>query len=233
MENPFFEQPILNSPYEYPAKHWELVEGQPTQKIVDTRRRADFITPIPKPRKRKKAKKTEEQVEMVFDEGKGISTAQQQYDQAPIINELRTYVDTWRTFSEEAQDIVVGDRDRSVDGKGVRAITHAAFTLSLNNYCVDRDMPTPSFVVIDSPLVVYREPDDGEKDFAPDVKANFYRQIAEDTVDRQVIVFENDDPPSDLPESIHVIHFSGSDRGRYGFIPSAPPTESDGDGNAT
>lgn len=133
------------------------------------------------------------------------------------------------TFSEEAQDIVIGDRDRSVDGKGVRAITHAAFTLSLNNYCVDRDMPTPSFVVIDSPLVVYREPDDGEKDFAPDVKANFYRQTAEDTVDRQVIVFENDDPPNDLPESIHVIHFSGSDRGRYGFIPTNNVSE-DSDG---
>ena len=105
MENPFFEQPILNSPYEYPAKHWELVEGQPTQKIVDTRRRADFITPIPKPRKRKKAKKTEEQVEMVFDEGKGISTAQQQYDQAPIINELRTYVDTWRNLPKSAWQV--------------------------------------------------------------------------------------------------------------------------------
>ena len=81
MENQFFEKPILNSPYDYPAKHWELVEGQPTQKIVENRRRADFITPIPKPRKRKKVKKTEEQVEIVFDEGKGISTAQQQYDQ--------------------------------------------------------------------------------------------------------------------------------------------------------
>ncbi len=43
MENPFFEQPILNSPYEYLAKHWELVEGQATQKIVENRRRADLI----------------------------------------------------------------------------------------------------------------------------------------------------------------------------------------------
>ena len=106
MENPFFEHPILNSPYEYPAKHWELdASGQPTQKIVENRRRADFITPIPKPRKRKKAKKTEEQAEMVFDEGKGISTAQQQYDQAPVINELRTYVDTWRNLPKSAWQV--------------------------------------------------------------------------------------------------------------------------------
>ena len=37
MENPFFDRPIINSPYEYPSRHWELDEtGQPTQKIVET-----------------------------------------------------------------------------------------------------------------------------------------------------------------------------------------------------
>ena len=34
MSNAFFEQPILNSPYAYPSRHWELDrDGQPTQKI--------------------------------------------------------------------------------------------------------------------------------------------------------------------------------------------------------
>ncbi len=47
MNNQFFEKPILNSPYAYPIRHWELDEvGQPTQKIIETRRRAEFITPI-------------------------------------------------------------------------------------------------------------------------------------------------------------------------------------------
>jgi hypothetical protein len=33
-ENPFFERPILNSPYDYPRKHWELDDsGQPTQRV--------------------------------------------------------------------------------------------------------------------------------------------------------------------------------------------------------
>jgi hypothetical protein len=32
MSIPFFDHPILNSPYEYPSRHWELdTEGQPTQ----------------------------------------------------------------------------------------------------------------------------------------------------------------------------------------------------------
>ena len=101
MSNPFFEHPILNSPYEYPARHWELdSQGQPTQHIIGKRRRAEFITPIPKPKKRKIGAK---QKEIVFDEGKGISTAAQQYDPVPIINELRNYVDAWRTLPDAAQ----------------------------------------------------------------------------------------------------------------------------------
>ena len=52
MSDQFFEHPILNSPYEYPAQHWELdPQGQPTGRIIDSRRSAEFITPIPKPKK--------------------------------------------------------------------------------------------------------------------------------------------------------------------------------------
>jgi len=94
MEDQFFKQPILNSPYVYPNRHWELNEdGQPTNKIKESRRRAEFITPIPKPKKRKQPN----QKEMVFDEGKGLSTKEQQYDsQSWIINEVRREVDKWR-----------------------------------------------------------------------------------------------------------------------------------------
>lgn len=95
MDNRFFEHPILNSPYAYPLRHWELDnEGQPTQQVIETRRSAKFITPIPRPRKRKEPK----QQQIVFDEGKGLSTEQQQYDPTPIINELRHYVDQWRAL---------------------------------------------------------------------------------------------------------------------------------------
>jgi type III restriction enzyme len=94
--DPFFEKPILNSPYEYPDRHWELDEsGQPTNRIIENRRLAEFITPIPKPKKQKQSRR---QKEMVFDEGAGLSTADQQYDPTPIINEIRRHVDDWRTW---------------------------------------------------------------------------------------------------------------------------------------
>jgi type III restriction enzyme len=96
MDNRFFERPILNSPYAYPRRYWELDdEGQPTQRVIESRRRAEFITPIPKP---KKQKQKPDQDSIVFDEGKGLSTQAQQYDQTSIINELRYQVDQWRNL---------------------------------------------------------------------------------------------------------------------------------------
>ena len=94
VENRFFEKPILNSPYEYPQRHWELDDqGQPTQRIIESRRPAAYITPIPRP---KKLKSSPDQLQIVFDEGKGLSTEEQQYDPTPIINALRHEVDKWR-----------------------------------------------------------------------------------------------------------------------------------------
>jgi hypothetical protein len=47
MADPFFERPILNSPYDYPTLHWELDgHGQPTQQIIEQGRRADFIMKV-------------------------------------------------------------------------------------------------------------------------------------------------------------------------------------------
>ncbi|MGB3940743.1 MAG: DEAD/DEAH box helicase family protein [Candidatus Manganitrophaceae bacterium] len=101
MSNAFFDCPILNSPYEAPSRHWELDEqGQPTQRIIPERRKAEFITPIPKPRKRKGSA---EQAQIVFDEGKGLSTEKQQYDPTSIINQLRQEVDLWRKLPNPNQ----------------------------------------------------------------------------------------------------------------------------------
>jgi hypothetical protein len=100
MSDPFYEHPILNSPYEYPRRHWEFdPDGQPTQRIIESRRRAEFITPIPKPRKRKAAP---DQGRLVFDEGKGLSTEAQQYDPTAVINEVRRHVDAWRVLPNQS-----------------------------------------------------------------------------------------------------------------------------------
>lgn len=95
MSESFFERPILNSPYQYPGRHWELDDGQPTDRIIEERRRAEFITPIPKPKKKKGGG---QQQQMDLDTGSGVSSEAEKYDPEPIINELRREVDQWRTL---------------------------------------------------------------------------------------------------------------------------------------
>ncbi|GIW79627.1 MAG: restriction endonuclease [Gemmatales bacterium] len=93
----FFEKPILNSPYECPTRHWELDEqGQPTQRIIEARRKAEFITPIPKPKKKKKAAQPE--LDLDFEETRGLGDSNQKYDPTPIINEVRYQVSLWRNW---------------------------------------------------------------------------------------------------------------------------------------
>ena len=86
MTNLFFEKPILNSPYGYPGRYWELDEtGQPTQQILKKRRPAEFITPISKPKMQKGA----QQDVLLFDDT--LSTQAQQYH-TTIINSVRAEV---------------------------------------------------------------------------------------------------------------------------------------------
>ena len=102
--NLFFDKPILNSPYEYPDRHWELDErGQPTQQITPRRRLAEFVTSIPKP-------KGVVQQSLNLDDGDGLSTDSQRYEIARI-NTVRQQVDSgrrlpmaqWRVTPETAR----------------------------------------------------------------------------------------------------------------------------------
>lgn len=96
MINAFFDRPILNSPYEPPSRHWELDGGQPTQQIIEKRRLAEYITPLPKPKKRKGQA---EQGSLFLDDGEGLSTQAQEYlKTAAIINAIRKEVGDWRAL---------------------------------------------------------------------------------------------------------------------------------------
>lgn len=143
-------------------------------------------------------------------------------------NEVEEMLREWKfpglgrvTFSERDDDIIISGQKRSSHGKGVRAITHTAFVLGLLKYCRKQSMPHPGLLIVDSPLVVYRQADDPDfdpkdKDFSTDVKEAFYRSLSA-AEGIQVVVCENEAPPADL--SANIIHFTGTNEGRYGFIP--------------
>ena len=93
----FFDGPILNSPYEYPSRHWELDgTGQPTDRILERRRDVSFVTPIPVAKKRKGT-----QLELVADEtAQRLATGDRQYRLVETIASIRRQVDSWRALPE-------------------------------------------------------------------------------------------------------------------------------------
>ena len=97
MSEPFFQRPILNSPYEYPGRHWKLDDrGLPTSEIVKTRRTAEFISPVPAPKAQ-----TGKTIQLRLALGeKELSTQEQQYNPYPVINRIRQEVDRWRGLPE-------------------------------------------------------------------------------------------------------------------------------------
>lgn len=94
--DPFFNEPVINSPYAYPSKHWELDStGQPTGKSIEGRRAANLVSPIPKPQKAKKGAK---QQELEMEAPENDSDAKQQYATMEWINRVRAAVDQWRNL---------------------------------------------------------------------------------------------------------------------------------------
>ncbi len=90
----FFDHPILNSPYAYPDRHWELdSDGQPTQKIIRSRRQADFITPIPTPKRGGGGKQLS--FTPLIDGTANINSDRQEYHKS-LINDIRAAVTRWR-----------------------------------------------------------------------------------------------------------------------------------------
>lgn len=124
-------------------------------------------------------------------------------------------------FDAKTRDLVISGKARSAFGKGLRAITHAAFTIGLLNYCRDKGTSHTGFVVLDSPLLAYREPDGNEDDLrGTDLQERFYAYLDDVHEDCQVIVVENTDPPSAYAQRPQSLMFTKNPhQGRYGLFP--------------
>lgn len=156
--------------------------------------------------------------------GAAVSAAQAD----PFCREVEALLKAWRfpdldrvSFSEKDQDVVISGVARKSHGKGVRAITRAAFNLALLHLCTDDERPFPNFVLIDSPLLVYEEPDAGESSFPQDLKKHFWESVRTSFTEAQVIIIENRRqlPADGALDGVRVELFTGNDQGRRGFIP--------------
>ena len=101
MASSFFEQPVLNSPYEAPRLHHALDQhGQPLDvPPVEGRRRSEIITPAPMPRVQTGRTR---QGSLALGDRDDPSAGEQEYNPTPIINEIRQHVASWRALPNPA-----------------------------------------------------------------------------------------------------------------------------------
>lgn len=131
-------------------------------------------------------------------------------------------------FDGKANDITVAGKRRAANGKGVRAILHAAFNVALITYCIENNLPHPGFLVLDTPLLTYREPltsrhgelsEDEAALKATNLAEYFYKHLASLKNEVQFIVIENSDPPTSIRDLAQIETFTGlGGNGRFGLL---------------
>ncbi len=125
-------------------------------------------------------------------------------------------------FDKDLSDFVIDGKPRGSRGKGLRAITHAAVSIGLLEYCQEYGLSHPGFVVLDSPLLAYFKPE-GADDLAlqgANLKECFYNYLVEHhTAESQVIIIENQHPPSGVEDQLAMTVFTGNpNQGRFGLL---------------
>ena len=131
-------------------------------------------------------------------------------------------------FDGATHDITIGGKQRSANGKGVRAVLHAAFNVAVFVHCIENNLPHPGFLVLDTPLLTYREPltskhgelsQDEQALKASSLAEHFYKHLASLEEQVQIIVIENSDPPEAIRSLARIEVFTGQPgEGRFGLL---------------
>jgi hypothetical protein len=123
-------------------------------------------------------------------------------------------------FDSQKKDFNIAGKLRGSRGKGMRAITHAAFTVTLLEFCRQKALPHFGFVIMDTPLLAYREPDAADEGISETgLNEHFYTYLSR-LKGSQILVIENVDPPGNFAEQTYSTRFTGNQEvGRAGFFP--------------
>ncbi|WP_310618646.1 hypothetical protein [Flexibacterium corallicola] len=145
-----------------------------------------------------------------------------------LAQQIAAFLEDWKLpnservrFSRETNDLVINGKHRRSNGKGHRSITHAAVTLGLSTFLKSENLPYPGFIVLDSPLIAYEEPDEVDEVSHTDLNKNFFNCLMRCS-GIQTIIFENKKSvPSNIGDYGNVTQFTKNDEmGRYGFFPT-------------
>jgi hypothetical protein len=125
-------------------------------------------------------------------------------------------------YDKDASDFVIDGKPRGSRGKGLRAITHAAVSIGLLEFCQEHELPHPGFLLLDSPLLAYFKPE-GDDDIVlqgTDLKERFYSYLkSHHGSESQIVIIENQHPPESELTGLSVTVFTRNPtEGRYGLL---------------
>lgn len=86
MKQVIIENPVINSPFEEPKRHFHFSDEGITNEVISDRRVSSYFIPIPQPRKRGK------QSQLVFD----TEWTKDRIEENRFINQVRSRVTLWR-----------------------------------------------------------------------------------------------------------------------------------------
>ncbi|HBN6276834.1 AAA family ATPase [Vibrio diabolicus] len=129
-------------------------------------------------------------------------------------------------FNKEVVDLTINGRERKSYGKGKRGIFLSAYVIALMELALKKQTPHLGFVVIDSPVVTYKDPKHSKNATKDDellditVKDGFYKWLFERNGSGQVVVLENEEPQSKWTIYGKHTEFTGEESsGRQGLFP--------------
>lgn len=132
------------------------------------------------------------------------------------------------SFEESTLDLRIDGKNRKDNGKGVRAITHAAFKVALLLFCREKNLAHPGFLVLDTPLLTYRDPlqsrggplsADEQALRNTSLKDFFFEHLSRNSDNGQFLVIENIDLPEGIEQLADIEVFTGDlSSGRTGLF---------------
>lgn len=126
-------------------------------------------------------------------------------------------------FDDEDLDFIINNQKRKAYGQGYSSLAYIAFVLSLKWIMDKYGIPTPNFIIFDSPFTSLTEGDVvKEKKVLESNKMvdAFFHFATKEYKDNQLILFENSkEKYEQVNKEVYYTHFTKNNRfGRYGFI---------------
>ncbi|CUP73522.1 hypothetical protein [Clostridium baratii] len=115
-------------------------------------------------------------------------------------------------FNNKNYDLVINNKIRAANGKGVRALISSAMIIGFMQYLVEINHPHLGFVILDSPLLSLKERDKTSNDelLSQSIHDSFFTYLSKLT-NHQIIILENEIPPTELSNSSNIIKFDKDD----------------------